>query len=181
MTRLTWVLTALLSACALLNLWLWLGNSRYTLVATANEDGIAYKIDHRTGKVSLVIATEEEPVVAVEGKVQTKSPSETAIELAQSSYILSSGYPSTQAREVARDTLRKEKGPIRIEGWRGQKVDEDIFLVSFIYEKQDGKGKRGWVFEVLLSEEIVRAVFDDDDLERKYKSQIWELLKPAQP
>jgi hypothetical protein len=154
MNKVAWIATLVCCASALFAWWLWLENHRYSLVGNAQVAGTAYKIDHRTEQVWSVTPGGGTPIISAETRVQLETPEEKAITLARSSFVLT---PLTQAKQLVRDTLSKESGPIRIEGWKSERIDPDTFLVSFIYER-DGEGRRGWVFEVLLSEEVVRAV-----------------------
>lgn len=68
------------------------------------------------------------------------------------------------------DAIKKEKGEIIIIGWEAEEKEDDIYLVSFKYDKGDLEGI-GWFFEVQISAGLVRSVIGDEGLEKKYGLQ----------
>jgi hypothetical protein len=77
--------------------------------------------------------------------------------------------PRQRNEDEIRAMLQREKGSIRVEGWKAWPVDDQNVLVEYIITNGSGEPKF-WAFEVNLAAKIVRVVVGDPELERKYIS-----------
>lgn len=140
-----------------ISLYIYSQNRRYYIISTGG--GTAYKIDRRTGR-TWEIRNDRQILVKVQEELT--SPQRKAI------------VPEDEAIWKVRvlyekrilDELREKKGNLHITGWKAQRIDEQKYLVSYIFK--DDTGERGWYFEVNLAAGIVRNISDDPKLLMKY-------------
>jgi len=81
---------------------------------------------------------------------------------------------------IIQDTLRGMKGPLRVAGWTAKKVDDQVYVVAYLYDSGPNTQAGGWVFEVNLNAQIVRRIDGDSELERKYAAWTQNVFIPAQ-
>jgi hypothetical protein len=139
-------------------------SNRYSLVK--GPDGELYKIDKRTGRTWKII-----DYVAIEVKQNNldgskQTPEQEAIWLANLDGISPAGDPTVEG--FANGMLRNLKGPLRVEGWNAKRLDDQTYMVSYVYDLGVPPNIRtaGWVFEVNLQAHIVRDVTNDPELLR---------------
>jgi len=140
-----------------ISLYIYSQNRRYYIISTGG--GIAYKIDRRTGRTWEIIYDRQ---ILVKGQEELTSPQRKAI----APEDLAIWKVRVLYEKEILFWLRIQKGNLHITGWKAQRIDEQTYLVSYIYK--DDTGERGWNFEVNLAAEIVRKVGDDPELLKKY-------------
>jgi len=86
---------------------------------------------------------------------QNNASEKRAIELAKNSY-----------EGEIRDFLSRQKGSLKVIGWKAKRIENNTYFVSFTYDK--GAGEVGYFYEVILHGEIVRRIIGDTELENKY-------------
>ena len=101
-------------------------------------------------------------------------PEKRAIELAR--YSNPPGTTETADASIKK-SLATSKGPLKVYGWSAKKIDDQTYLVGYIYAEGPASNPRGWVFEVNLEAEIVRPVMGDTELEKKYSDWALDLKK----
>jgi hypothetical protein len=138
-------------------------HNRYSLHPI--EKGAAYRLDSNTGRVWLIMGNEEMPVRGAPEITDPRTPEEIAIKLVKESTVV---RLHTETGIVK--TLEEMKGPLRVIGWKSGRVEDQIFLVAYLYERS-GKVD-GWIFEVNLAARIVRSMFQDEELAKKYPPDI---------
>jgi hypothetical protein len=95
--------------------------------------------------------------------IEQHTPEEKeAINMVKYSKVL--GYLNVET--TIRNWLKEIKGNLEIIGWKGAKISEQTYLVSYTYD--DGSGVKGYYFDVNLKGKIVRKVTGDHELEEKY-------------
>jgi|GEM_PF-3851759 len=70
------------------------------------------------------------------------------------------------AEDVIHRLLRREKGNLRIIGWKAERFDEQRYLVSYSFDR--GDGPVAYLFEVNLAAKIVRNIRGNAELEKTY-------------
>lgn len=159
-------------------------------------NGQVYKINRSTGESSLLIGSKEYPVTVIPPPLL--SPEDIA------KTALNDAIRQAKESEVLEKSLPKESYPYRsngffiteiletdheakIKGWRGQKIDEGTYLVSFTYEDVDGQ-ERGFYFEVtydITGNYIVRNIFHGTGLYSRYAkygiNPVYELGSDGKP
>ncbi len=86
---------------------------------------------------------------------QKNGSEKRAIELAKNSH----------EKEI-RDFLSRQKGSLKVIGWKGKRIENNTYFVSFTYDM--GAGEVGYFYEVILHGKIVRRIIGDTELEKKY-------------
>jgi hypothetical protein len=150
---------------------IFLFGNRYELVRKPGDEEAMYKIDRRTGRMWLVGENQTEDVNGVipPSKSSPLSPEDEAIALVRSDlFILPSAVSPSTTENSIRDALGHKKGTLRIHGWRARKIDDQTYLVGYVYDEGPNSQVNGWLFEVNRTANIVRNVVGDPDLEKKY-------------
>lgn len=127
-------------------------------------EGRIYKIDRMTGKSTLILQNREIPVV--ENKPKNESDDEKAIRLAKSSHTLKTGLYAPSNEQEIHSRMREMRGSLKIIGWEADRVDDQTFLVKYVFETAGGQ--RAYHFEVNTLADIVRNIDGDPGLEAKY-------------
>ena len=137
-------------------------SNRYSLAK--GPDGELYKIDKRSGRIWKII-----DYVAVEVRQNNpdgpkQAPEQEAIWLANLNGINPAGDPTVEF--YASGIFRNLKGPLRVEGWKAKRLDDQTYIVSYVYDLGIPPDIRtaGWVFEVNIQAHIVRDVMKDPEL-----------------
>jgi len=86
---------------------------------------------------------------------QKNGSEKRAIELAKNSY-----------EEEIRDFLSRQKGSLKVIGWKAKRIENNTYFVSFTYDM--GAGEVGYFFEIILHGEIVRRIIGGTKLGEKY-------------
>jgi len=151
--------------------YLYFSSNRYYISNSGDDQ--SYKIDRWTGKTWLLINGRQINIDDPE-EDEVKTDSETAINLAKSSYDL----PNTDVLYnmdndyAIRSLLGGLKGDLNIIGWSSRKITEQTYLVRYQYQ-HNGK-VNSFNFDINLSESIVRYVNNDPYLLNKYQQYIPE-------
>lgn len=188
MRKYLFVLIALFMVGVFIILYTYIENKRFELHTT--QQGVAYKIDRRTGKTWIVAGGQEKLVKGDqktgsntfaetstiplskedEQKRQDESDRSTAIVAAQISYVFE---PFKKSEDFIRAQIESLKEPIKsIIGWNAYKAGRKKYYVTYVIET--AKGEKGWVFEVLLTDSkvvndhIVRLITGNQVLEKEY-------------
>jgi hypothetical protein len=132
--------------------------------------GKVYKVNRQTGDTWLLTGMTELLISDSE-----ESDLDRAIKDAKQSKILSDeigqelpAYMSTNELMIIR-TVEQTHGITTIRGWRGQMVGDRTYLVSFEFEHV-GHSVLGFYFEVNRAASVVRNIFADSELHKKYAS-----------
>ncbi len=114
-------------------------------------------------------------VVITHGCEQKKSPksskSERAINLVKDHPLQYPGF--TTIEKDIQLTLTQLEGDIAFLGWQARKINQDVYVVRNSYVR--GSDTLGWLFEVNLSNEIIRPINyfkEDSSLLNKYGHRI---------
>ncbi|MDZ7693719.1 MAG: hypothetical protein U5K69_21805 [Balneolaceae bacterium] len=141
---------------------------------SVQEEGISYKIDRWTGKTWLLnndsqieVNNTSDSDESSEAKVST---TESAIERVKSATTLDDNYPYLDNDFNVKNEIEKLDGEIRINGWKAEKIDDQIFLVW--YEVIHNRDKKTVGFEYNSASDIIRHINDDQILEEKYKKYL---------
>jgi len=70
--------------------------------------------------------------------------------------------------QTIRESLQNLKGPLRVDGWKAWKIDDQRYLVGYAYDTGPGTQKQGWWFEVNLEANVIRDITADDVLVKSY-------------
>lgn len=128
---------------------------------TVNAGGRGlYVVNRFTGKAYPLI-NEETP--------QNLTPAEEidrAIQLAKDSDELGGGMRIDNAFEI-REIIEEMKGPVTVLGWKAEKKEAGLYLVSFTFQHPQGPVS-GFFWEVNTKEDIVRLVSGDTELGKHY-------------
>jgi hypothetical protein len=155
-----------------LSIFFYFRSNRYYI--SIQEKGISYKIDKWTGKTWLLKGTRQ---IQIDDMSNSKKPSEekkltteNVIEKVKSAKTLDEGYPALDNDFTIRNQIEKLKGEIRVNGWKAEKIDDQIFLVW--YEVIHNRDKKTVGFEYNSANNIIRHIDDDQILEEKYKKYL---------
>jgi hypothetical protein len=77
--------------------------------------------------------------------------------------------------EKIKGLLQARKGILEVHGWKTRKIDDQTYVVAYLYDVGPASNTGGWIFEVNLEAKIVRPVLGDAELEKKYSD--WDLQK----
>jgi len=149
-----------IATATLIGFYIYSQSTRYYIQSAMG--GPAYKIDRKTGQTWAIYGEREHLVERTDSSIERKSPKEKAIELAKKSSALG-GYG---VEATIQQWMEQKKGDLRIIGWKAQKINDQIYLVSYTFNEDSGP--RGYFFEVNLVGGIVRNVLGDPELEQKY-------------
>jgi hypothetical protein len=168
----------LIGVCAIVSasLYTFIQHDRYSILLVEKENGPvkAYKIDKNTGKLWWIWQNEIDVVDDRSLVPKALPPEKRAIELAR--YSTLPGTTGTADASIKR-SLESSKGLLKVDGWNAKKIDDQTYLVGYMYAEGPASNPRGWVFEVNLEAEIVRSVIGDAELEKKYSDWARDLQK----
>jgi hypothetical protein len=150
--------------CVGVGLYFFMEGNRYSIVKDGAGD--LYKIDRRTGRTWKLVGVYSVEVRDFGQGGTAEAPDKQAIRLAQNYGANPTGQPSMDV--IIQETLRGMKGPLSIAGWTAKKVDDEVYVVAYLYDTGPNTQASGWVFEVNLKAQIVRRIDGDPELERKY-------------
>ncbi len=159
---------------------LFLQYNRYQL--TQASIGAVYKIDRRTGRTWIVVANRE--VDVLEGGNRSAAPAESgspAIDLGKAAFQVNQFVKLTLVERVKK-TVIPELGvsveayigsriaeltrPIELVGWDAEEKKTGVWVVSYRYS--EGKGAKGYYFEVEAAGGGVQFIAQDTELEKFY-------------
>jgi hypothetical protein len=163
------VLAVLVSVSAL---YVYSRHNRFGLLATPGGMFQAYKIDRQTGQV-WAISYEQSEEVLPRKAASWSSPEEEAIALAKLfKFPNTSTFGGISTEDAIKQQLEGMKGPLRVDGWKAKKADEQTYIVGYLYDRGTNSNSSGWVFEVNLKAEIVRELNQDPDLAQHWADQL---------
>jgi hypothetical protein len=147
--------------------------NRYEILVQPDQDGVIYKLDKRTGRMWLVSENETEDVNGVipPSKSPVSPETEAIAKVRTDSFVLPGGLTTESTIE---DALRHKRGILHIYGWRARRIDDQTYLVGYLYDEGPNTQVNGWLFEVNRTADILRNVIGDPDLEKKYAD--WSTL-----
>lgn len=93
-----------------------------------------------------------------------------AIELAQKSHSLSN-EPMLNNDQFIQTEIKKISGKLTIDGWIATRIHDDTFLVEYRYDRSHASWDHDtrYLFEVKISQDLVRNVIGDYELEELYR------------
>lgn len=151
--------------------FLYFSNGRFSI--TSHSGNHTYKIDSWTGRTWLLI-NGSEIKLSKSKENQREADMEKAINLAKYSHEMDDFDEINRLPNIfiIRSTLEVLKGPLVITGWLANEMEEDVYLVRYLYTHNEKD--ISYNFEVNISEEIVRYINKDPYLLQFYRNYIPE-------
>lgn len=168
----SYILTAVGVAIVVAGAFFFLSRARYELTAPTGEGKYVYKIDKVTGRVWFILNDVMIEVRDRETSLKGRTAEDVAISLAK--IYVAPGDTSTLDDNI-QHYLQAKRGPLVLHGWNAKKIDDQTYLVGYIYDEGPGSSSGGWVYEVNVKAGLVRAVIGDAGLEKKYVDWVQSL------
>ena len=122
---------------------------------------ISYKINQWTGKTWALQADRQAKIGDEEIAVEVTSK-EDVIKVVKNDKTIS----SISNKYEIKFNLEDLKGDMKVSGWKAEKVDDQVYLVSYEYQHQGDK--KGYYFEYNTKADLIRNVLSDQELQAKY-------------
>ena len=64
--------------------------------------------------------------------------------------------------EKIKGLLQARKAIFKVHGWKTREIDDQTYVVAYLYEVGPASNTRGWIFEVILRQFVASATTDVD-------------------
>lgn len=132
--------------------------------------GYSYKIDRWTGQTWVLYGDQQIKLEEIDNTDKNSSNSNatsidstSAIVQVKNAHTLDSFFNNA---DYIKSGLEDLKGNLKINGWTANKIDDQIYLVS--YEFKHKGSMKGYYFEFNTNADVIRNVSNDYDLQQKY-------------